>query len=104
MEDEDMMYQPGYEGLSFHPHSYQVIAFHPHSYQVIDHSLLPDDEPGIPDPPWEWDLEEEDGMVLPRGHHHHHHPRRTTSPWTIFPPGGSGDRSITAYTTFLASC
>ncbi|KAL8736491.1 MAG: hypothetical protein Q9166_000283 [cf. Caloplaca sp. 2 TL-2023] len=44
-----------------------------------------DDEQGMPDPPWGWDPEDEQGMPPPR--HHHHHPRRIVSPWTIFPAG-----------------
>ena len=56
MDDEDVMYEPDYE----------------------------DDEPGIPDPPWGWDPDDESTMPMPRGHHHS---RRMPSPWTIFPPG-----------------
>ncbi|KAL8928633.1 MAG: hypothetical protein Q9172_000848 [Xanthocarpia lactea] len=49
-----------------------------------------DDEQGLPDPPWGWDQEDEQGIPPPR--HHHHHPRRIISPWTIFPAGHPSDR------------
>lgn len=54
-----------------------------------------DEEPGMPDPPWGWDGDDEEGMPMPRmPHHHHHHPRRIPSPWSIFPGGGPGDRGM----------
>ncbi|KAI4262960.1 MAG: hypothetical protein L6R42_001875 [Xanthoria sp. 1 TBL-2021] len=49
-----------------------------------------DDEQGMPDPPWGWDPDEEQGMPPPRHHHHPH--RRMISPWTIFPAGHPSDR------------
>ena len=47
-----------------------------------------DDEPGMFDPPWGWDPDDEHGMPPPRAHH----PRRVVSPWTIFPTGHPSDR------------
>ena len=67
-EDEDVIYEPEYDG----------------------------EEPGMPDPPLGWDLDDDNGMGLPRGHHHHHHARRVASPWTIF-PGGPSDRISPMY-------
>ncbi|KAL8707322.1 MAG: hypothetical protein Q9220_007634 [cf. Caloplaca sp. 1 TL-2023] len=52
-----------------------------------------EDDQGMPDPPWGWDPDDEQGMPPPRHHHHHHHPRRMASPWTIFPAGHLSDRS-----------
>jgi len=60
-DDEDVIYEPEYD----------------------------EEESGMPDPPWGWDPDDEQGMGLPRGHHHHS--RRVASPWTIF-PGGPSDR------------
>lgn len=67
-EDEDVIYEPDYD----------------------------EEESGMPDPPWGWDPDDEQGMGLPRGHHHHHHSRRVASPWTIF-PGGPSDRISPMY-------
>ena len=56
-----------------------------------------DEEPGMPDPPWGWDADDDEGMSVPRippHHHHHHHPRRIASPWSIFPSGGHGERGM----------
>ena len=64
-EDEDVVYEPEYH----------------------------EDQPGMPDPPWGWDPDDEPGMGLQRGHHHHHHSRR---PWTIF-PGGPSERISQMY-------
>ncbi|KAL8679036.1 MAG: hypothetical protein Q9186_004664 [Xanthomendoza sp. 1 TL-2023] len=50
-----------------------------------------DDEQGMPDPPWGWDPEDDQGMPPHRSHHHH--PRRMiTTPWTIFPAGHPAER------------
>lgn len=59
VDDEDVMFQPEYD----------------------------DEEPGMPEPPFGWDPEEDPGMPLPRGHHHHHHhhPRRMPDLWSSFP-------------------
>ena len=59
VDDEDVMFQPEYD----------------------------DEGPGMPEPPFDWDPEEDPGMPLPRGHHHHHHhhPRRMPDPWSSFP-------------------
>lgn len=51
----------------------------------------------MPDPPWGWDPDDEEGLSMPRmphHHHHHHHTRRIPSPWSIFPSGGPGDRGM----------
>ena len=50
-----------------------------------------EDEQGMPDPPWGWDPDEDQGMGGPR----HHHSRRIVSPWTIFPAGHPSDRGLT---------
>ncbi|KAL8948008.1 MAG: hypothetical protein Q9222_005767 [Ikaeria aurantiellina] len=52
-----------------------------------------EDDQGMPDPPWGWDPDDEQGMPPPRHHHHHHHARRMVSPWTIFPAGHLSDRA-----------
>ena len=83
IEDEDVMYQPGYEGM--YPSSSRL-------WNSADNSK--DEETGMPDPPWGWDQDEDEGMPLPRIHHHHHHPRRIPSPWSILPTGGPGDRGM----------
>ena len=59
VDDEDVMFEPEYD----------------------------DEEPGMPEPPFGWDPEEDPGMPLPRGHHHHHHhhPRRMPDLWSSFP-------------------
>lgn len=59
VEDEDVMFQPEYD----------------------------DEEPGMPEPPFGWDPDDDPGMPLPRGHHHHHHhhPRRMPDLWNSFP-------------------
>ena len=59
VDDEDVMFQPEYD----------------------------DEEPGMPEPPFGWDPEDDSGMPLPRGHHHHHHhhPRRMPDLWSSFP-------------------
>lgn len=80
-EDADVMYQPGYDGLF------------PYLLKFLNLLNFIDEEPGIPDPPWGWEPDDDEGMPLTRGHHHHHHhPRRIPSPWTIFPTGGPSDR------------
>ncbi|KAF6240754.1 hypothetical protein HO173_001427 [Letharia columbiana] len=57
-EDEDVMFQPEYD----------------------------DEEPGMPEPPFGWDPDDDPGLPLPRGHHHHHHhPRRMPDLWSSFP-------------------
>ena len=58
-DDEDVMFQPRYD----------------------------EEEPGMPEPPFGWDLEDDPGMPLPRGHHHHHHhhARRMPDLWSSFP-------------------
>ena len=58
----------------------------------------------MPDPPWNWDADDEERMPLPRmahHHHHHHHPRRIPSPWSLFPSGGPGDRGMTEERSWL---
>lgn len=58
VDDEDVMFQPEYD----------------------------DEEPGMPEPPFGWDTDDDPGMPLPRGHHHHHHhPRRMPDLWSSFP-------------------
>ena len=59
VDDEDVMFQPEYD----------------------------DEEPGMPEPPFGWNTDEDPAMQLPRGHyhHHHHHPRRMTDLWSSFP-------------------
>ena len=52
-----------------------------------------DEEPPIPDA-WGWDIDDEDPVGLLHRGQHHHHPRRMQNPWTIFPTGPPGDRSI----------
>ncbi|KAL8934769.1 MAG: hypothetical protein Q9211_005055, partial [Gyalolechia sp. 1 TL-2023] len=48
-----------------------------------------EDEPGIPDPPWGWDPDDEGNIPAPR----HHHSRHIVSPWTVFPAGHPSDRA-----------
>ncbi|KAL8937155.1 MAG: hypothetical protein Q9216_004568 [Gyalolechia sp. 2 TL-2023] len=49
-----------------------------------------EDEPGMPDPPWGWDPDDE-GSIMPAPRHHHHS-RHIVSPWTVFPAGHPSDR------------
>ena len=66
VDDEDVMFQPEYD----------------------------DEEPGMPEPPFGWDPEDDPGMPLPRGHHHHHHhPRRMPDLWSSFPGSLNDPRS-----------
>ncbi len=51
-----------------------------------------EEEPGMPDMPWDWDAGDAP-PPLPRGHQQHHHHHRLPSPWTIF-PGGPPDRGV----------
>lgn len=51
-----------------------------------------EEDPGVPNMPWDWDTDEPP-QPLARGHHQHHH-HRLPSPWTIFPGGGLQDRGI----------
>lgn len=52
-----------------------------------------EDEPGIPDPPWGWDPDDEGNMASMAAPRHHHHSRHIVSPWTVFPAGHPGDRA-----------
>ena len=67
VDDEDVMFQPEYD----------------------------DEEPGMPEPPFGWDPDDDPGMPLPRGHHHHHHhhPRRMPDLWSSFPGSLSDPRT-----------
>ncbi|KAL9003607.1 MAG: hypothetical protein Q9188_003541 [Gyalolechia gomerana] len=53
-----------------------------------------EDEPGMPDPPWGWDPDDEGNIPAPR---HHHHSRHIVSPWTVFPAGHPSDRAGLAH-------
>ncbi|KAI9875937.1 MAG: hypothetical protein M1830_007716 [Pleopsidium flavum] len=75
-EEQDLMYEPGFE-VNFDTY--------------FDTG---DEDPGMPNMPWDWDTDEPP-PPLPRSHHHHHH--RLPSPWTIF-PGGPPDRGINVAT------
>ena len=78
MDDEDVVYEPDYEG--------ELITGKAIGTTVLTGIA----EDGMPDPPWGWDTEDDGPITLARGHrhhHHHHHPARIPSPWTIFPPG-----------------
>lgn len=59
----------------------------------------------MPDPPWGWDADDEEGNAMPRmpHHHHHHHPRRIPSPWSIYPNSGPGDRGMIEEAAYLSS-
>ncbi len=78
-DDEDVMYEPDYEGL------------YPHSLLESRMLTFVDDDSGMPSMPWGWDAEE---PPIARGHrHHHHHHHNRGSPWSMF-PGGPPDRGM----------
>ena len=81
MEEEDVIYQPEYEGLLLNVPTLIALS-------VL---TMLDDDAGMPEPPWGWDPDDDPGMPIPRGHRHRLH--GMPSPWTIF-PGGPPDRGM----------